>query len=248
MTRGILIAGNESSLLAAIGAEAAKRVERYAEALVPNRLSGAVPAASSKPPHSPDNGLPSGKGADPGSGGSSGPRIGVEWNAGSPLSAKTVVLAAENRLGQINEAILVCTPPSVRRKMTELHPADIEIMVNDHIRGWFYLVRELASAFRAKKAGTLALVYSEIASGGGKDETADLLGPAAAAAFRAFTQSLLAASRQEPYLTMGFSSSEPGEEKNFSAFIFKLLDGGSGKNNGRLYKFGRFGRFGLFGR
>jgi NAD(P)-dependent dehydrogenase (short-subunit alcohol dehydrogenase family) len=245
MTRGILIAGNESSLLAAVGAEAAKRVDRYAEALIPDRLSGAVTGVSAVPaPRPPDAGVPSGGGADPAGGGSSGPRIGVEWNAGSPLSARTVALAAENRLGQIDEAILVCAPPSVRRKMAELRPADIEIMVNNHIRGWFYLARELASVFRARKAGTLALVYSEIASGGGKDETADLLGPAAAAAFRAFTQSLLAASHQEPYLTMGFSSSEPGEEKNFSAFIFKLLDEGGRKSNGRLHKFGRFGLFG----
>jgi NAD(P)-dependent dehydrogenase (short-subunit alcohol dehydrogenase family) len=246
MTRGILIAGNESSLLAAVGAEAAKRVEYYAEALIPNRLSGAVTGVSAAfaPPRSSDAGVPSGKGPDPAEGGSSGPRIGVEWNAGSPLSARTVTLAAENRLGQINEAILVCAPPSVRRKMAELHPADIETMVNDHIRGWFYLARELASVFRAKQAGTLALVYSEIASGGGKDETADLLGPAAAAAFRAFAQSLLSASHQEPYLTMGFSASEPGEEKNFSAFIFRLLDEGSRKNNGRLHKFGRLNLFG----
>jgi hypothetical protein len=238
MTRGILIAGNESSLLAAIGAEAAKRVDRYAEALVPNRLSEAVSAV---PPaaRSADAGAPANQGS-----GSSGPRIGVKWNAGSPISARTVVLAAENRLAQINEAILVCTPPSVRRKMAELNPADIEIMVNDHIRGWFYLVRELASVFRARKAGTLALVYSEIASGGGKDEAADLLGPSAAAAFRAFTQSLLAASYQESCLTMGFSSSEPGEEKNFAAFIFKLLDEGNRKNNGRLHKFGRLNLFG----
>jgi hypothetical protein len=236
MTRGILIAGNESSLLAAVGAEAAKRVDRYAEALIPNRLSGAVSAVS----RSVDTGTPSDQGAD-----GSGSRTSVEWNAGSPLSARTVVLAAENRLVQINEAILVCAPPSVRRKMPELDPADIEIMVNDHIRGWFYLARELSSLFRAKKTGTLAMVYSEIASGGGKDETADLLGPAAAAAFRAFTQSLLAASYQESCLTMGFSSSEPGEEKNFAAFIFKLLDEGNRKNNGRIH---RFGRFNLFGR
>ncbi|MDR1618925.1 MAG: hypothetical protein LBS06_07775 [Treponema sp.] len=237
MTRGILIAGNESSLLAAIGAEAAKRVDRYAEASVPNRLSGA-PSAVPPPPRSTEGGASfDGKG-------SSGPRIGVEWNTGSPLSARTVVLAAENRLARINEAILVCTPPPVRRKMAELKPVDMEIMVNDHIRGWFYLARELASVFRARQAGTLALVYSGIASGGGKDETVDLLGPAAAAAFRAFTQSLLAASHQESYLTMGFSSSEPGEEKNFAAFIFKLLDEGNRKNNGRLHKFGRFNLFG----
>jgi hypothetical protein len=239
MTRGILIAGNESSLLAAVGAEAAKRVDRYAEALVPNRLSGAVPAVSPGARSAEPGAL-----SDPAGGGSSGSRIGVEWNAGSPLSARTVVLAAKNRLVQINEAILICTPPSVRRKMAELQPADIEIMVNDHIRGWFYLARELASAFRERKAGTLALVYSEISSGGGKDETADLLGPAAAAAFRAFTMSLLTASHQEPYLTMGFSSSEPGEEKNFAAFIFKLLDEGNRKNNGRLHKFGKLNLFG----
>jgi hypothetical protein len=246
MTRGILIAGNESSLLAALGAEAAKRVERYAGALIPDRLSGTAARASAAfaPSRSPDMEVPPGGEPDPGEGGLSGPRIAVEWNAGSPLSARTVALAAENRLGQINEAILVCAPPQVRRKMAELHPADIEIMVNDHIRGWFYLARELASVFRTRKAGTLALVYSDTVSGGGKDETADLLGPAAAAAFRAFTQSLLTASHQEPYLTMGFSSSEPGEEKNFSAFIFKLLDEGNRKNNGRLHKFGRLGFFG----
>jgi hypothetical protein len=221
-----------------VGAEAAKRVEHYAEALVPNRLSGALPAVPAPP-------RPAAAGASSDAGGGPpDPRLGVEWNAGSPISARTVVIAAENRLAQINEAILVCTPPSVRRRMAELNPADIEIMVNDHIRGWFYLVRELASVFSAKKAGTLALVYSEIASGGGKDETADLLGPAAAAAFRAFTKSILAASYQEPYLTMGFASSEPGEEKNFAAFIFRLLDEGSRKNNGRLHKFGRLNLFG----
>jgi NAD(P)-dependent dehydrogenase (short-subunit alcohol dehydrogenase family) len=170
--------------------------------------------------------------------------MGVEWNAGSPLSARTVALAAENRLGRINEAILVCVPPPVRRRMAELEPGDIEVMVNDHIRGWFYLARELAALFRARQAGTLALVYSGIASGGGKDETVDLLGPAAAAAFRAFTRSLLAASSREPYLTMGFSSSDPGEEKNFAAFVFRLLDGGNRKNNGRLHQFGGLHLFG----
>jgi hypothetical protein len=226
MTRGILIAGNESSLSAAIEAEAAKRVERFALALIPNRLAGSAPGAV---PES----------APPGSGA----RIPLVWNPGSPVAARTLVLAAENRLEHINEAILICAPPSVRRAPAELAPGDIEIMVNDHIRGWFYLVKELAAVFRARRAGSLALVFSEIGDGG-RDDATDILGPAALASFRAFTRSVLATAPREPYLTLGFSSSEAGTEGAFAAFILKLLDEGNKRNNGKWHKFGKLKLFG----
>jgi hypothetical protein len=229
MTRGILIAGNESSLSAAIETEAAKRVERFALALIPNRLTG---SASPAPGTIPGSASPAGEA-----------RIPLAWNPGSPVAARTLVIAAENRLEHINEAVLICAPPSVRRAPAELAPGDIEIMVNDHIRGWFYLVKELAAVFRARQAGSLALVFSEMGDGG-RDDAADLLGPAALASFRAFTQSVLAAAPREPYLTLGFSSSEAGTEEAFAAFIFKLLDEGNKRNTGKWHKFGRLKLFG----
>ena len=108
MTRGIVIAGNESTLIHAVENEAARRAERYALALIPNRFSG----DNSPNTRSPQDNSPS---ADPvaqdlpekG-------RIPLDWNPGSPISARTLVIAAENRLEQISEAILVCAPPSVR--------------------------------------------------------------------------------------------------------------------------------------
>ncbi|MDR0623091.1 MAG: hypothetical protein LBG10_01515 [Treponema sp.] len=228
MTRGILIAGNESSLTAAIEAEAAKRVERFALALIPNRLFGAAPGAVSEASRS----APPPEEA----------RIPLQWNPGSPVSARTLVLAAENRLEHIDEALLICSPPSVRRAAADLLPADIEIIVHDHIKGWFFLVKELASIFRARRAGSLALVFSEMGSGG-RDETADLLGPAALASFRAFAQSLLASAFHEPYLTMGFSASEAGTETAFAAFVFKLLEEGNTRNNGKWHKFSKLNPF-----
>ncbi|MDR1278338.1 MAG: hypothetical protein LBK02_06280 [Treponema sp.] len=230
MTRGILIAGNESSLTAAIEAEVAKRVERFALALIANRLPGSAgPATGSFP------------------GGES--RIPLVWNPGSPVSARTLIIAAENRLEHIDEAIVVCAPPSVRRAAAELAPEDIEIMVNDHIKGWFYLVKELSAVFRTRRAGSLALVFSGAGPGGSRDDTADILGPAALAAFRAFTQSVLAAAVHEPYLTMGFSSSEAGAEAAFAAFVIKQLDGGDRRNNGKQRRFGRLNLLGpLFSR
>jgi hypothetical protein len=226
MTRGILIAGNESALSRAIEAETAQRVEHFAIALIPNRLSeplrAAVPAGS----------VPANNA-----------RLPLDWNPGSPISARTLVLAAENRLEHIDEAILICSPPSIRRAAAELPLADIEILINDHIKGWFFLIKELAAAFRARRAGTLALVYSDIGSGGARDDAADLLGPSSLASFRAFTRSLLASAFNEPYLTLGFAGSDAADETGFASFVLKNLDEGNKRNNGKLHKYGKLNFF-----
>ena len=228
MTRGILIAGNESTLSQAIAAEAAKRVEHYAAAMIPGRLSG--------PPQLPSAQID-------GQALSELAAVSIQWNPGSPISARSLVLAAESRMEQINEAILVCAPPPIRRPVAELSLTDIEVMVNDHIKGWFFLARELSALFRARRTGTLALVYSDSGPGGGKDDPADILGPPAQASFQAFTRSLLAAAYGEPYLTTGFSCSEAGTETGFASFVFKVLDDGNPRNNGKLHKYGRLNLF-----
>lgn len=223
MTRGILIAGNESGLCHAIEAEAAKRVERYATAIISGRFSETprAPAGAESQSNQERGGLP------------------LQWNPGSPISARTMVLAAENRLARIDEAILVCAPPSIRRPAAELSSTDIEIMVHDHMKGWFFLVKELTAAFRAHRGGTLAMVFSELSTGGGRDDTADILGPAATASFQAFTRSLLSTTFNEPYTTLGFSCSETGTETGFASYIFKLLDEGNRRDNGKMHKYGR---------
>jgi hypothetical protein len=228
MTRGILIAGNESTLSAAIEAEAAKRVEHYARAFIPNRFSPQDSSSRETPAAAETKSIP---------------RLSFPWNPGSPISARTLMIAAENRLLHVDEAILVCAPPSVHRSAANLLSADIEIMLNDQIKGWFFLVKELASVFRTRKAGTLALAFSDIGSGGGKDDAPDLLGAAAFASFRALAQGLLASAFEESYLTMGFSSSSAGDETDFAAYIFKTLDEGSRKNNGKLLKYGKLNLF-----
>jgi len=227
MPRGILIAGNESALTSAIEIEASRRVERYALAQLPDRLSS-------------DNtklGLQSWSAL------SADKRISLDWNPGSPIAARALVLAAENRLEQLNEAILVCDPPSVRTAAADLSLANVEILVNDYIKGWFFLVKELATVFKAHGGGVLALVCPEIAGTGDKDDAADLLGSTALAAFRALTRGLLAAALSEPYLTLGFSGAEAGDDAGFASFVFKQLDEGNRRSNGKFHKYGKIGFF-----
>jgi hypothetical protein len=223
MTRGILIAGNDSPLTAAVIEEAGRRVDRFACALIPEH----IPELSREKPAPAAPAL-----------------IPLAWNPGSPISARTLVVAAENRLERIDEAILVCSPPAIHRQAGDLVSAEIDLMVNDHIKGWFFLVKEAAALFRARKGGTLALVLSDILPGNGKDGTVDLLGPSAAASFRALIQGLLSSSLRDPYQTLAFSSSEAGAEKAFAAFIFKVLEESNKRNNGKWHKFGRMNLFG----
>jgi len=220
MIRGILIAGNESVLLSAIEAETAKRTESYVVAPIFNRFESEPHPATDSPA-----------------------RILLDWNPGSPISARTLVLAAENRLERISEAILVCSPPQVRRDAANLNFTDVEMLVNDHIKGWFFLVKELAAVFKARGEGTLSLVYPEINEAAGEDKAPELLGHSALAVFRSLTRSLLAAAFNEPFLTLGFTGSESGDDTGFAAFIFKQLEEKNRRGNGKLHKYGKLGFF-----
>jgi hypothetical protein len=216
MTRGIFIAGNESILSRAIENEAVSRVEKYAAALIPNRLSGA--SSKNLPPVNDK-------------------RLSLDWNPSNPISARTMTLAAENRLEQIDEAILICSPPSIRGCVAELPLSDVEIIVNDHIKGWFFLVKELAAVFKNRKRGTLALVYPDIKMNNEKEEAADILGSSVLASFIALVKSLLSSAYNEPYITLGFSCSVAGNEAAFAKYLFKKIDTASNRSSGKFYKY-----------
>jgi len=218
MTRGILIAGNESSIFSAITAETAKRVGSYATAIIPNRF----PQRDGGPPLKAE--IQAGE-------------IALSWNPASPISARTVLLAAENRLGKINDCILVCSPPAVYRPPDGLAPEEIEILVDDHIKGWFFLIRELIIYFRRAASGSLSFVAPE--TRGGKNIHADLLGSSAAACFVNYSGAVLASSANEPFLTMGFSGFETSEKSQFTSWLFKTIDESSKRNSGRWHKFSK---------
>jgi hypothetical protein len=129
-------------------------------------------------------------------------------------------------------------------------------MINDHIKGWFFLIKELTAIFASRRQGTLVFVYPDTHNNTGKDDTADILGPSALAAFRAVVNGLLAAAHSEPYTTIGFSTTETGNEAAFASFIFKNIEKhitGTGNltgsltgikhSNGKLYKFGKLNFF-----
>ena len=229
MTRGIFIAGTESSLFSAAAAEAAKRVEAFACTLLPNRLS-----ALSDMGH-----MPSGRDIQMPALELPGGAVPLSWNPASPISARTLVLAAENRLKQINDAIIICSPPAIYKTAAALMPEEIEMMVNNHIKGWFFLVRELILYFRRISSGTLSFVVPDETGIGVKNTPAELLGSSAAASFRTFAQGILSSQANEPFPLMGFSGTDAGAEADFAAWFFRIIDERAKKNSGRWNKYSR---------
>ena len=215
MTRGILIAGNESSLLSALATEAANRVEAFTVAIIPNRF----PEAGPKVP------VPE-------------KAIILPWNPSSPISVRTLIFAAENRMKKIHDAILVCSPPVIDKNADTLTPDDIDVIVNDHIKGWFLLIRELAISLGRNETSSLYLV--ENACGKNQDTVANLLGQAASASFRAFAQGVLGSSFSESNQVMGFSTSQKDAPEKAASWIFKTIDKGTEKDYGKWHKYSRW--------
>jgi NAD(P)-dependent dehydrogenase (short-subunit alcohol dehydrogenase family) len=225
---GVLIAGNPSPLCSALCGEAAARVDSFARALIPaagSRAAESAPAAEIVEIGTPRT------------------PVDIEWNPASPISARTLLLAAKNKIGPVGKAFLVCVPPSYRKSPELLNAAEIDRIIDLNVKGWYFLARELAAAFKSRSPGAgrgcLALVLQEVGTGG-REDAPDLAGPAIAAAFRAFAQSLLLAAA--PFDIAAFSS-EVGDEAAFASFIFKTVEEG---RPGKWHKFGK-SRFPLFG-
>ncbi|MCL2007240.1 MAG: hypothetical protein FWG77_04055 [Treponema sp.] len=237
MTRGILIVGGESPLLSAIAGEAGNRVEAFTAAIIQNR----VPDVGEKIP------LPE-------------KAMLLPWNPASPISARTLVFSAENRMKQIHEAILVSSPPVISKNADSLSPEEIEILVNDHIKGWFLLARELILCFRRRGFGYLYFVENDFeksrgaprgvsrAGGLGGDSRGsggNLLGQTAASSFKTLAASMLGPSLNESFQAMGFSASRADSPEKVAAWIFKKIDESTQKDSGKWLRYSR--RFWPFG-
>jgi len=215
MTRGILIIGNESALYQAICAEAAKRVEQYATSVfTANNANTTTDKAGNL----------------------------LDWNPSSPLSARTLLIGAENILGKINETILVCSPSSLYGTAGDLSPAEIDKYINEQIKSWFFLVREITLYYKRQGSGKLAMTVPDTATGfektGKNRETQiDLLGCTAAASINVLAQSVLTGG------AMVFSGLNPGAGGEFASWLFKILEEDNPKNNGKWHRFSKLSFF-----
>ena len=155
----------------------------------------------------------------------------IAWNPRSPLSARTVITEAQNVLGVIDEALVVFSADTGRKEFHEMSFADLEKTVDDSIKGFFFLVKEIFAAMQRQKKGALCFAHH--------DGGVEVLPPgqaAASAAFRAFASSLFAQYQSEAFSLYGYYSSAV-ETRDFARFLSGLIGMRTEKTSRRWIKF-----------
>ncbi|MDR1148749.1 MAG: hypothetical protein LBK66_08970 [Spirochaetaceae bacterium] len=200
----LLIAGAGRELVSALAGQAVKRGAKTALSLIPSQ-NGAQRLA---------DGLEL-----------------LDWNPGSPISARSLVLAAGNRIGVLTGGIIVCAAPD-NADAADFSPVGIDFIVNNHIKSYMFLARELIRHFRAAQSGTLALVLLE-------EPSSSLLAGPVFSAFKSFAGNLLTNLNTEYFRAAAFVCEEkiPPPMNEFAAYILKTLSENKKLDGGRWFKF-----------
>jgi hypothetical protein len=209
MNGALLIAGSGAELIAALSTETEKHGMAAACAVIPKRNvqnRGSYDTMDKKP-------------------------LMFDWNPGSAISARSLVLSVENRLGIIGAGIIVCSAP--RTAENDFSPAGIDFLVDNHIKSYMFLAHDLMRYFHTTQSGTLALVMLE-------EVNTNLLTAPISSAFSSFAGSL-SAYQGEYMRIMSFSCEEkpPAPVNDFAKYILKTIAKNEKPGGGRRFKFTR---------
>lgn len=162
----------------------------------------------------------------------------VEWNRRSPISARSVLLQAENVAGTLEEVFIVYSPESVTVPFHETQASRIEEVVDGAVKGYLFLLRE-ALSHALRRGGTgVNIVIQESGS-----ELLPPLEAAASGSFLAAARALMTFYEEEAVPIRGFQSAST-ESRDFAKHILDTIREKGEKSAGRWTRFG--GRGGLF--
>jgi NAD(P)-dependent dehydrogenase (short-subunit alcohol dehydrogenase family) len=154
-----------------------------------------------------------------------------QWNRRSPVSARNVMLKALAAFDAIDALVLLGPPDLGGLPLLQLEAAAIEEEVDCWIKGSTFLARELLAYFSRRRAGMVALVAQNPASGGGA------VGEIARGGFRGLTWALLRGTGTvgESVMVNGFESSSPNIE-DYAGFVHRALQERARRSPGKLLR------------
>jgi hypothetical protein len=205
----MLIAGSGPELVNALANEAGRRGIKTALSLIPGNNGRRRPLFSTANERT----------------------VPLDWNPCSPISARSLILAAENKNGTVGSGIVVCAGAN-SAEMRDFSPAGIDFIVNNHIKSYMFLAHELTRSFRARQNGTLVFVLLE-------GQSPDIMAATVFNAFKSFSGSMLAQSNMEYLNTLAFSYEEKNIPKinEYAAYIFKTIEENKKTDRAGWFKF-----------
>ena len=165
--------------------------------------------------------------------------IRVPWAPRSPLSARAVTTACVNACGSLERATVVISPARGEASLTSAGISEIERYLDEEVRSFVYLVRELLSHMERSGQGWLTIVLLEPAEG-----TSTVFQSLAGGAAEAFVSTVLDHYRESGPPVFGFTGTDEQEDVSaFAQFIEAEQRDRGTRIRGRMQRFGKRGAF-----
>jgi NAD(P)-dependent dehydrogenase (short-subunit alcohol dehydrogenase family) len=142
----------------------------------------------------------------------------VTWNRRSALSARSVVLHAQNLYGRLDEAVIVFSPVRESVPFHESSIVSIENRTDAEVKGYLFMIREIVSYFQKQRSGRLVLAVQEAAS-----EVRSPLEAMSLGSFISAAEALQQFYRNEP-LEIRLCHSHSDDDQGYASFILDALD------------------------
>jgi len=139
----------------------------------------------------------------------------LPWNKSSVFSAKTVIREGERQLGPINRAVFLSPGNTESAYLMEMTISDIDDLLDNQIRGFIYLVREVYTLMKEREFSKLGFAMTH-------NKSSLCIQKGCIGFFKDFADKLI----QEPTPAIemcGFLSSS-NDIDSYSHFIMEMLD------------------------
>jgi hypothetical protein len=162
----------------------------------------------------------------------------VSWNRRSALSARSVVLHAQNLYGRLDEAVVVFSPVRESVPFHESSIVSIENRTDAEVKGYLFLIREIVSLFQKQGGGTLVLAVLEQ-----PNELRSPLEAMSLGGFAAAAEALLRYYQNEP-IEVRLCRSRSDDASGYARFVLDTLTAAAARRSrNEWHLFGARGGF-----
>lgn len=142
----------------------------------------------------------------------------ITWNRRSALSARSVVLHAQNLYGRLDEAVIVFAPVRESVPFHESSIVSIENRTDAEVKGYLFMIREIVSLFQKQRSGRLVLAVQETES--------EVRSPLEAMSLGSFTSAAEALQQfyRNEALEIRLCHSRSDDDSGYAGFILDALD------------------------
>lgn len=152
----------------------------------------------------------------------------AKWSRNSPLSARSVILQAENACGAFQEAVIIFDTNWYSGDFEELTPSVCSKAIDTMITSYTHLVGEIVARFKKKGSGTIIFVLKKATgdeANGGFSKPVGVLPGMAEGAFRGLAESMATTFGQDESMKIVLAKADYGTTDNqFASWLFEVLD------------------------